>query len=93
MISAFDSVRMYYTKLFIKHHSSTALLRDIFVSVTSLHMFTRKDALLKLKIYTVLTQNLRKKLTLDLFDKLIYRISEGEVAFAGGVGMQVYIHE
>jgi len=56
-------------------------------------MFTRKDALLKLKIYTVLTQNLRKKLTLDLFDELIDRISEGEVAFAGGVGMQVYIHE
>jgi len=52
-------------------------------------MLTWKYALLELEINAVLTQHLRKKLALDLLNKLIDSIAKSEIAFESGMSVQI----
>lgn len=93
VISALESIRMNQSKIFIEDYSSTSLFAHILVPILRLHVLPRKYALLKLKIYAVLAENLRKELTFDLLDELIDSISEGEVSLVGWMSMQIEVHE
>lgn len=81
------------SKILIEDDSSTSLLAHILVPIFRLHVLPRKNALLKLKIYAVLAENLRKELTLYLLDELIDSISEGEVPLVSRMSMQIKVHE
>ena len=50
-------------------------------------MFSWKNALRKIKIYAILTENFRIDLTLHLFDELIDSISKDKVTFEGRMCM------
>lgn len=93
MISALQCIRMHNPQLPVKNHSSATLLRDIFVPISSFHMLSRKDALLKLEIYAVLAEDLREELALNLFHEFIDGVSEGEVTLVSGVRVQIQIHK
>lgn len=84
---------MNQSKLFVKNYTPTTLFAEIFISIFCLHMFTRKDTILKIEINTVLTQHFRVNLTLNLLDKLINSVSKDEISFESWVRMQVEVHE
>lgn len=78
---------MNQTKIFIEYYSSTSLFTYILVSILSLHMFPRKDALLKLKVNAILAQNFRKELTLDLLNEFIYGITKHKITLVSWMCM------
>lgn len=80
-------------KILIEYDSSASLLAHVFIPILCLHVLPRKDALLKLKIYAVLTENLREKLALYLLDELIDGVSKGKISLVGGMSMQIEVHE
>lgn len=81
------------TELFIKDHTTTSLLIHVLKSIPCLHVFSRKITLVKLKVDTVLAQQLREECALDLEHKIIDSITKDKVAFVGWVGVQVQIEE
>ena len=72
---------MNYPELFVKYDSSTSFFSLFFISISSLHVFSRKYTLLKLEIDAIIRKCTRKDLTLHLLNELIYGISKGKVAF------------
>ena len=93
MVPALKSVGVDKTKFLVKHNSAASFLADLFESVLGLHVFSRKYALIEVKVDAVLTQHFWVYLTLYLLDKLVNRISKDEVALEGRMGMKVEVHE
>jgi len=93
VVAALEGVGVDDSQLFVEDHPCAALFADVFVPVLGLHVLSRKDALFELKVDAVLGEHLRVELTLHLLDELVDGVAEDEVAFEGGVGMQVQVHE
>jgi hypothetical protein len=93
MVTALDSIRMNYSKLLVKHDSTTPLLCFLLVAISGLHVLSGKDALLKLEVDTVSSKNSREDLAFNLLYELIDGIAECEIALESGMGMKVDIHE
>lgn len=93
MIATFQGIRMCKAKVLIEYYSPTTLFTDVLISVFCLHVFPGKYALLKLKVYTILTQNLWEQVTFDLLYVVKYSISKNEVALVCRMGMQIEIHK
>jgi hypothetical protein len=84
---------MDYAKLFVKHDSTASFFGFLFIPISSLHVFPRKDTLLKLKVNAIVRERARKDLTLHLLNKLIYSITKREVTFECWMRVKVNIHE
>lgn len=60
MIATFECVRVGQTKSLVENNPTTTLLIHILISIFGLHMFSRKVALLKLEVKTVLANYFRE---------------------------------
>ncbi len=93
MIPQLQSIGVNNPKIFIEHHSCTALLGLFLISIPSFHMLSWEIALVKLKVRAISSKSAREHLTLYLLDKLIYGIAKDKIAFQCGMSMQIQIHE
>lgn len=77
------------SQLFIGNYPAAALFIHILIPVFRLHVFPGENALFELEIDAVLTQNLRKQMTFDLFNIIKDGITKDKVAFIGWMSMQI----
>lgn len=93
MVPTLNGIGMNYAKLFVKNNSSTSFFSFLFIPISSFHVFSWKNALLKLEIDAIIRKCTREDLAFYLFNKLVYCITKCEVSLQCWVGMKVNIHK
>jgi hypothetical protein len=77
------------SKILIEDNSATAFLAHIFVPILGLHMLSRENTLLELKIDAILTKHFREELAFYLLDEFVDGVAEGEIALIGWMRVEV----
>jgi hypothetical protein len=75
----------------VHHHSATAFLCHIFISVFGIHMLLRKVTILILEPLVIHREQFAKHLALHLLHKVIYSVSINKAPFFRIVGVEIEV--